>query len=77
MLLEGHYARAGQNLARLARLGYVAEESGRFTLFSSAFAEWIASEVRSGNPAPRGGVPSAVEAVLLALIHISEPTRPY
>lgn len=42
-LLEGHYARAGQNLARLARLGYVAKESGRFTLFSSAFAEWIVS----------------------------------
>ncbi|MBP6786316.1 MAG: AAA-like domain-containing protein [Candidatus Promineofilum sp.] len=63
-LLEGHYARAGQNLARLARLGYVAEESGRFTLFSSAFAEWIVSEVRSGSPAPRGEAHSTVEAVL-------------
>lgn len=61
-LLERHYPRAGQNLARLARLGYVAEENGRYTLFSSAFGDWIVSEVRSGNAAPAQS--PALEAVL-------------
>ncbi|MEZ4542253.1 MAG: AAA-like domain-containing protein [Chloroflexota bacterium] len=63
-LLEGHYARAGQNLARLARWGYVAEDSGRFTLFSSAFGDWIVSEVWPGGAAQHEGAHLTLETVL-------------
>ncbi len=52
--LEKHYPRAGQNLARLVRLGYVAESGGRYALFSRAFADWIAAEMATGSPSPAG-----------------------
>lgn len=48
--LEQHYPRAGQSLEALARLGYVAEQGGRYALFSSAFAGWIDAEIRSDGP---------------------------
>jgi hypothetical protein len=47
--LESLYPRASQSLDWLARLGYVAEEAGRYALFSCAFADWIVAEVRSGE----------------------------
>lgn len=50
--LESLYPRASQSLNWLARLSYVAEGPGQYGLFSSAFGEWVLSEVKSGNRAP-------------------------
>ena len=52
--LEQYYPRAGQNLAKLVRLGYVAETGGRYALFSSAYRDWIAAELRSSGESPAG-----------------------
>jgi hypothetical protein len=49
--LERLYPRASQGLARLARLGSVAEADRRYALFSSAFGEWIVDEIQSGRHA--------------------------
>jgi hypothetical protein len=49
--LERLYPRAIQSLARLARLGNVAEAAGRYALFSSTFGEWIVDEIQSGRHA--------------------------
>jgi hypothetical protein len=62
--LERLYPRAGQSLARLTRLGYVAEGAGRYALFSSAFGAWVLDEIRSGNHVQRDAADEAGQAAL-------------
>lgn len=87
--IEKYYPRAGQNLAKLARLGYVAEDGGRYALFSTAFGDWIAAEVGSGSLSPAGegndeSVAAALgrmtsdrkKAVAATLHHVGASSRP-
>lgn len=66
--LESYYPRAGQNLALLVRLSYLAEDAGRYALFSSAFGDWITAEIRSGASAkPDAAQDEAAKAALAKL----------
>lgn len=56
--LEAHFPRAGQILPMLVRQGYVAEDGGRYAIFSRVFADWIAAELRAGDHATVESAPA-------------------
>lgn len=64
--IESLYPRAGQSLGRLARLGYVAEDAGRFAIFSTAFSDWIVAEMRTGGQIAPPTAPEAATGQALA-----------
>lgn len=68
--LEKLYPRTAQSLARLTRLGYLAEAAERYALFSSTFADWIANEIRAGSHLLPDA--AAAETEQAALLRLSE-----